>query len=68
MWDEVLRAAGLQARAGVGPLGVDDFIDTTNIAGRFDYSEFVRAYGKYLDEQLAVFGALRWNCSAGASP
>lgn len=36
-------------------LNMDNFIDTTNIEGRFEYSEWVRAYGKYLDEQLEVF-------------
>ncbi len=35
-------------------LNMDNFIDTTNIEGRFEYSEWVRAYGKYLDEQLEV--------------
>ena len=36
-------------------LNMDNFIDTTNIEGRFEYSEWVRAYGKYLDEQLEVY-------------
>ncbi|KAL3153723.1 hypothetical protein ABBQ32_013317 [Trebouxia sp. C0010 RCD-2024] len=36
-------------------LNMDNFIDTTNIEGRFEFSEWVRAYGKYLDEQLEVF-------------
>ena len=39
---------------------MDNFIDTTNIEGRFEFSEFVRAYGKYLDEQLEVFNAVQW--------
>lgn len=39
---------------------MDNFIDTTNIEGRFEFSEFVRAYGKYLDEQLEVFSAVQW--------
>ena len=39
---------------------MDNFIDTTNIEGRFDFSEFVRAYGKYLDEQLAVVAQCGW--------
>lgn len=34
---------------------MDNFIDTTNIEGRFEHSEWVRAYGKYLDEQLEVY-------------
>ena len=41
-------------------LNMDDFIDTTNIEGRFELSEFVRAYGKYLDEQLEVYNAIQW--------
>ena len=28
--------------------------------GRFDFSEWVRAYGLYLEEQLEVFAALGW--------
>lgn len=36
-------------------LNMDNFIDTTNIEGRFEFSEWVRAYGKYLDEQLEVY-------------
>ena len=36
-------------------LNMDNFIDTTNIEGRFELSEWVRAYGKYLDEQLEVY-------------
>ncbi len=39
---------------------MDNFIDTTNIEGRFEYSAFVRAYGKYLDEQLAVVAQCGW--------
>lgn len=41
-------------------LSMDNFIDTTNIEGRFEFSEFVRAYGKYLDEQLEVFAAIKF--------
>lgn len=41
-------------------LNMDNFIDTTNIEGRFEFSEFVRAYGKYLDEQLEVFNGIQW--------
>lgn len=41
-------------------LNMDNFIDTTNIEGRFEFSQFVRAYGKYLDEQLEVFNAIQW--------
>lgn len=37
-------------------LNMDNFIDLTNIEGRFDFSEWVRAYGKYLDEQVGVGG------------
>lgn len=65
VWEEINRV-GAPAR-GRGPLGVDNFIDTTNIEGRFDFSEFVRAYGKYLDEQLRLYAAVRWTCSAVAA-
>ncbi|CAL5227469.1 g10446 [Coccomyxa viridis] len=41
-------------------LNMDNFIDTTNIEGRFEFSQFVRAYGKYLDEQLEVYNAIQW--------
>ncbi len=41
-------------------LDMDNFIDTTNIEGRFEFSEYVRAYGKYLDEQLEVFASIRF--------
>ena len=37
---------------------MDNFIDTSNIEGRFEFSEWVRAYGKYLDEQLDVYSRI----------
>ena len=39
-------------------LNIDNFLDTSNIEGRFDFSEWVRAYGKYLDEQLEVYARI----------
>ena len=39
-------------------LNMDNFIDTSNIEGRFEFSEWVRAYGKYLDEQLDVYSKI----------
>lgn len=41
-------------------LNMDNFIDRTNIEGRFEYSEWVRAYGKYLDCQLEVYSTINW--------
>ncbi|PSC73445.1 clathrin assembly [Micractinium conductrix] len=38
----------------------DNFIDRTTSEGRYDFSEWVRAYGKYLEEQLTVYSAIRW--------
>ncbi len=32
----------------------DNFIDKTSSEGRFDFSEWVRAYGKYLEEQVGA--------------
>ena len=39
-------------------LNMDNFIDTSNSEGRFEFSEWVRAYGKYLDEQLEVYNQI----------
>lgn len=41
-------------------LNMDNFIDRTNIEGRFDFSEWVRAYGKYLDQQVETYAAINW--------
>lgn len=41
-----------------GILDMGNFLDTTNIDGRFDFSEWVRAYGRYLDEALDVWSKL----------
>ena len=46
------------ASKGRGLLDMGNFLDTTNIDGRFDFSEWVRGYGKYLDEQLDVYKEL----------
>jgi hypothetical protein len=51
---QLLRAREAAARGRGRLLGVDNFIDSTNIDGRFDFSEWVRAYGKYLDEQVCA--------------
>lgn len=45
---------------GGAVLRVDNFIDTTNIEGKFECSEWVRAYGQYLDEQLEVYSAINF--------
>eukprot|EP00884_Botryococcus_braunii_P012856 jgi/Botrbrau1/21571/Bobra.174_2s0068.2 len=44
-------------------LNMDNFIDTTNIEGRFEFSEYVRGYGKYLDEQLEVYARINFYLS-----
>ena len=49
--------AALKGKSG-GVLDMTNFLDTTNIDGRFDYSEWVRAYGRYLDETLDVWRKL----------
>ena len=45
---------------GKGLLNMGNFLDTTNIDNRFDFSEWVRGYGKYLDEQLEVYRELNF--------
>jgi len=60
--EEVLRVGeGVSRGRGGRVLAVDNFLDTANVDGRFDFSEWVRAYGKYLDEQLEVFSAVAWH-------
>lgn len=60
--EELLRTGDSGARGRGGRvLAVDNFMDTTNMEGRFDYSEWVRAYGKYLNESLEVFSAVAWH-------
>ena len=60
--EEMLRVGGEETRGRGGRvLAVDNFLDTANIEGRFDFSEWVRAYGKYLDETLEVFSAVAWH-------
>ncbi len=50
-----------QQQGGQGHvLNMDNFIDTTNIEGRFEFSEYVRGYGKYLDEQLEVYARINF--------
>ena len=41
-------------------LNMDNFIDSSSAEGRFDYSEWVRAYGRYLDEQLEVYAKINY--------
>ena len=60
--EELLRAGDSGARGRGGRvLAVDNFMDTSTMEGRFDYSEWVRAYGKYLNESLEVFSAVAWH-------
>jgi hypothetical protein len=66
--EELLRAGGADARGRGGRvLNVDNFLDTTNIEGRFDYSEWVRGYGKYIDETLETFSAIAWQADIEAA-
>jgi hypothetical protein len=66
--EELLRAGGADARGRGGRvLNVDNFLDTTNIEGRFDYSEWVRGYGKYIDETLETFSAIAWQADVEAA-
>lgn len=53
--EELLKYSETTTQGKGHVLNMDNFIDTTNIEGRFEFSEWVRAYGKYLDEQLEVY-------------
>lgn len=50
--------ASSKQQGGGQLLNMGNFLDTTNIDNRFDYSEWIRGYGKYLDEQLEVYREL----------
>jgi hypothetical protein len=69
---EVARLGEGQRGRGGHALAVDNFLDASSGEGRFDFSEWVRAYGKYLDEQVAVFAATGWRpeleAAGAASP
>jgi hypothetical protein len=42
-------------------LGVENYLDSgTATPGKFDYSEWVRAYGRYLEEQLSAAKSIGW--------
>ena len=42
-------------------LRVDDFLDmSAGSEGRFEFSEWVRAYGRYLDQQLDVYSSINF--------
>ena len=51
------HGGGTPGAGGGGPapsrlFATDNFVDRTSAEGRFDFSEWVRAYGKYLEEQV----------------
>ncbi len=61
--------ASSKSTSGGGPvrekgghiLRVDDFLDmSAGSEGRFEFSEWVRAYGRYLDEQLSVYSSINF--------
>jgi len=47
-------------KATVHPLSMDSFLDSKTKEGKFDYSEWVRAYCRYLDETLDVYFNIGW--------
>lgn len=47
---------------------MDDFLDmSAGSEGRFEFSEWVRAYGRYLDEQLDVYSSINFYLEAEES-
>lgn len=65
LWVQLLKYSDSEKHArhqqqGSHILNMDNFIDTTNIEGRFEFSEYVRGYGKYLDEQLEVYARINF--------
>ena len=67
-----VAGAGLVANAGVAgagaasgrrrvyPLQMDGFLDTKATEGKYDFSEWVRAYCKFIDESLDTYYHTAW--------
>lgn len=70
-WDELCRAGGADAnrpgRTRVYPLHMDGFLDTNAAEGRYNFSEWVRAYCKYIDESLDAYWHTSWYADLGKS-
>ena len=60
--------AGGGASAPSRLFATDNFVDRTSAEGRFDFSEWVRAYGKYLEEQVGGWGWLQKGRREGEMP
>ena len=41
-------------------LELDNFVDKNMTPGKYDFSEWVRAYGRYIEEQLVVCRSIGW--------
>ena len=75
-WDELCRAGGADPkrppRTRVYPLHMEGFLDTNAAEGRYDFSEWVRAYCKYIDESADAYWHTTWYAdlekSGGESP
>lgn len=69
--DELCRAQGAESAGNMNisvssnkkrvyPLHMDGFLDTKAVDGRYDFSEWVRAHCKYLDESLDAYFHTGW--------
>ena len=65
--DELCSASGAirstsatSGRRRVYPLHMDGFLDTKAVEGKYDFSEWVRAYCKFIDESLDTYWHTGW--------
>ncbi len=47
-------------RKNAYPLAMESFMDTKTTAGKYDYSEWVRAYCRFIDESLDTYFHTSW--------
>lgn len=58
--EELLKVSDTFSRGKGRVLNMDNFIDKVTTEGKFDYSEWIRAYGRYLDEQIDVYSRINY--------
>jgi len=49
-----------QKKRRIHPLNMDGFLDTKAVEGKYDFSEWVRAYCKFIDESLDAYYQSGW--------
>ena len=58
--EESVGMKGIDSKRIVHPLHMDSFLDVKTSEGKYDFSEWVRAYCRYIDETLDVYHHTGW--------